>query len=69
MFGFLKFLGGIALAILGFLGMIFAIGGFFVGKIQEALQSTPFITWPLIVIGGIAFIMFVAGVYILRHDP
>jgi uncharacterized membrane protein len=64
--GFLKFLGGVILAIIGFFGMAFAVAGFFVAKIQESLQGTPLAEWPLIVIGVVAFIMFIGGVYILR---
>jgi hypothetical protein len=69
MMKFMKFLGGVILAIIGFLGMLFAILGFFIVKISEVLQGTPLADWPLIVIGVVGFIAFIGGVYVLRSDP
>jgi uncharacterized membrane protein len=66
--GFLKFLGGVVLAIVGFFMMAFAVLGFFMAKITELLQGTPLASWPLIVIGIIGFFMFLGGVYILRPN-
>jgi hypothetical protein len=69
MTGFLKFLAGVILSILGFFGLLYAIFGFLAVQIQQTLQHTPIATWPLALIGVIAFLMLIGGIYILRHDP
>ena len=67
--GFLKFLAGAVLGILGFLGMVASIIGFFTGKLQETFSHTPVATWPAILIGVVSFVMFIGGVYLIRNDP
>lgn len=66
--GLLKFIGGAILAILGFMGMIVAVIGFFTGQIIAAFQNTPMESWPAIVIFIVALLMFLAGAYFVRHD-
>jgi len=66
--GLLKFIGGAFLAVVGFMGMIIAVFGFFFTKLMEVLQSTPMEDWPAIVIGIVGLILFLIGSYLLRHD-
>ena len=66
--GLLKFLGGWVLAILGFMGMIIAVAGFFTGQIIAAFQNTPIESWPIILIFIVALLICLTGTYFIKHD-
>jgi hypothetical protein len=65
--GFLKFLGAIAMMIIGFLGIV----GSFLGCLNSGISSTiiggKHSDTPFVITAIIAVIIFLGGIYILRR--
>jgi hypothetical protein len=66
---FLKVIGGLILASLGFVGIAVSIMRYFIGQIQDILYMPLDLSInSLIVLGIISFVVFIGGVYlILRY--
>jgi hypothetical protein len=66
---FLKVIGGLIMASLGFVGMTIAIMRYFIGQIQDILYIPLDLSInSLIVLGIISLLVFIGGVYlILRY--
>jgi hypothetical protein len=67
--GFLKVIGGLILASLGFVGIAIAVMRYFIGRIQDVLYIPLDLSGgSLIALGIISLIVFIGGVYlILRY--
>jgi hypothetical protein len=66
---FLKVIGGLIMASLGFVGITIAVMRYFIGKIQDILYIPLDLSInSLTVLGIISFVVFIGGVYlILRY--
>lgn len=66
--GFLKIVGGIVIASLGFVGMAIAVMRYFIGRIQEiSYIPSDLSSGSLIALGIISFMVFMGGVYLILH--
>jgi hypothetical protein len=63
---FIKVIGGLILASIGFVGIAVAVMRYFIGKIQDVLYMPLDLSGgSLIAIGVISLIVFLCGVYII----
>ena len=65
---FLKFLGGVVLAIAGVVGLLITVLGSLSESLAASLEGTPFTAWPFIAIGIVSFVALVGGIFLARSD-
>ncbi len=63
-----QFIFGGLLAALGFIGMAVVIGATFLGWVIAGISGMSVEIWPSVIVGIISFVIFLAGVYLMRSS-